>query len=141
MGNKDFYVLVCESKEKVYISRYEENLEKLCDIKYDDLDGLSMNVKEGSVTSTGCTLVINNTNKYEIPEDYYIQYKNGLVWLDLDTIGEKETPDKIYKDANLELKVEWRSMYGSLVKGNYRIVKKVSVNGMLVHYITASFEI
>lgn len=141
MGNKDFYVMVCESRENIYISRYEENLDNICGIKYDDLEGLSMEVKQDSITSSGCTLVINNTNKYEIPEDYIIQYRNGLVWLNLDTIGKKESSDKVYKDTNFELKVEWKSLYGSLVKGNYRIVKEVNVNGMIVHYITASFEI
>lgn len=141
MGNKDFYVMSCNKNETIYISKYEENLNDVCKVKYDDLDGISMEIKEGSVTSTGCTIVISNTKNYDVSENYYIQYKNGLLWLDLDTIGNKVNSDKVYKDSNIELKLEWKDTYRSLIKGNYRIVKNIKTNDKLIHNITASFEI
>lgn len=141
MGKKSFFAMSCNSNETIYISRYEENLKDVCNVKYDDLDGLSMNIKDNSVTADGCTLVIENTKNYEIPDDYYIQYKNGLVWLDLDTINSKVSSNKVYKDSSLELNLNWKNEYGSLIKGNYRIVKIIKVNDKLIHNITASFEI
>ena len=61
-GNDNFYVVSCNSLDNIhdiYVAEYRENLSGLCSIKIDDLDGVSMTMKD--ITTVGATLIITDT--------------------------------------------------------------------------------
>ena len=116
-------------------------------------DIVNMYVKEGTLTATSATIVIEDTNPNKIVygDDFYIEkYENGN-WDSVYTTGEDYAFNAMayYVDENgiLEMKCDWTHIYGSLPKGTYRIVKNVSfeanipVNGDEKFYIWTEFEI
>ena len=147
----DFYVMNCNSLDgikDIFVAKHKENLMDKCSYKYNDLEGVSMSIKEGTLTNKGVTVIITDTsnrdNIYGTPYriDKYIDggYKK------LDTIIEDYawTMQGYSVDENktLEFKVNWENLYGKLKKGKYRIVKDTSYAGEgTEHYITAEFEI
>ncbi len=104
----------------------EKNFEKI----------VNMYVKEGSQTSTGLTLIIENLTDFEVSygEAFYIEqynYKNNQ-WEKLKIINDNAAfiaiGYNVTKDNPRELKQTWDYMYGKLGKGTYRIVKDFSFN-------------
>ena len=104
----------------------EKNFEKI----------VNMYVKEGSQTSTGLTLIIENLTDFEVSygEAFYIEqynYKNNQ-WEKLKIINDNAAfiaiGYNVTKDNPRELKQTWNYMYGKLGKGTYRIVKDFSFN-------------
>ena len=97
---------------------------------------VNMYVKEGSQTSTGLTLIIENLTDFEVSygEAFYIEqynYKNNQ-WEKLKIINDNAAfiaiGYNVTKDNPRELKQTWDYMYGKLGKGTYRIVKDFSFN-------------
>jgi len=101
-------------------------------IKERDLnDVVNMYIKEGTLTKTGLTIVIEESIDYDISygEPFWLEkynYRNNTyekLPLISDNCGfilpaYSATPDK-----PLEIKQDWTCMYGSLDKGTYKIVK------------------
>ncbi len=97
-------------------------------------DIVSMSIKEGTLTSSSATVIIEEKEDYNIiyGEPFWIEKydsKNNT-YTKLDYSDENcafnlpaysATPDK-----PLELKQDWSCMYGKLSKGTYRLVKEVS---------------
>ena len=129
-----------------------------CEMIYDhDLnDTVDFYVKEGTLTKSSATFILEN--KY----DYHIGYGESF-WIEKydskthDFQALKNTTDNncafnmigynLTKDSKVELKQDWSCMYNELDKGLYRIVKNVSFNSDTpitedsVYYIWAEFEI
>lgn len=150
-GNEDFYVIECDNFDgikDVFVAKNKENIINKCSIKIDDLDGVSMAIKDGSLTRVGATIIITDTSKREnIYGDYYRidKWINGE-WEELDTIIDNYAFNMIGYTVNsdniLELVVDWEWLYGKLEDGKYRIVKDTSEIGEgTKHYITAGFTI
>lgn len=150
-GLNDFYVINCNSLDgikDIFIAKHKENLMNKCSYKYNDLEGVSMFIKEGTLTNKGVTVIITDTsnrdNIYGTP--YSIdKYENGG-FKKLDTIIDDYawTMPGYYVGENntLEFKVNWEKLYGKLEKGKYRIIKETSYAGEGTnHYITAEFVI
>ena len=150
-GMNDFYVMNCNSLDgikDIFVAKHKENLMDKCSYKYNDLEGVSMSIKEGTLTNKGVTVIITDTsnrdNIYGTP--YSIdKYEDGE-FKKLDTIIDDYawTMQGYSVDENntLEFKVNWENLYGKLKKGKYRIVKDTSYAGEgTKHYITAEFEI
>lgn len=150
-GMNDFFVINCNSLDgikDIFVAKHKENLMDKCSYKYDDLEGVSMSIKEGTLTNKGVTVIItdmsNRDNIYGTP--YRIdKYEDGE-FKKLDTIIDDYawTMQGFSVDENntLELKADWEWLYGKLKKGKYRIVKDTSYAGEGTnHYITAEFEI
>jgi len=90
-GNKDFYVIVCNSYagiKDIFVAKNINSLNDKCTIKIDDLDGVTMSIKEGTLTNVGATIVIKDissrNNMYGEP--YRIDKHEDGEWKVLDTI-------------------------------------------------------
>lgn len=106
------------------------------------LDGISINIKENTLSMDGATIVItdlsNMNNTYG--EWFRIDKKEKGNWKNLKPIIDNYAFNLIgyHVDSNnkLELEHDWHWLYGSLSKGKYRIVKEVNNK-----YIAIEFDI
>ncbi|WP_047985871.1 immunoglobulin-like domain-containing protein [Ornithinibacillus californiensis] len=113
------------------------------------LDGVTMNVKEETVSATGLTVTFeNNTDKQCIySEDFLLEKKIDGKWYQvpviLDNYGFNEPGYEI--NPSSEWTVDWEWLYGSLDSGEYRIVKSVlgfrGTGDYDEHHLTAEFTI
>lgn len=151
-GNEDFYVISCNSTygiKDIYVAKHLESITDKCILKINDLEGVSMTIKEGTLTKTGATVIITDTSDREniYGNPYRIDKFENSEWNPLDIIYEGNyawTTIGYYKDENnkLEFTINWKLLYGELKKGKYRIVKDTSTQGEATsHYITAEFII
>lgn len=151
-GNKDFYVIVCNSTDgikDIFVAKNINSLNDKCNIKTNDLDGVTMTIKEGTLTNVGATVVIidksSRNNIYGEP--YRIDQFIDGEWVELDVVIEgnyafTSIGYTVDEDNKLELKINWEWLYGKLKPGKYIIVKDTSYPGQgTSHYITAEFEI
>lgn len=151
-GNDNFYVIVCNSIDNIkdiYVAKYKESLNDKCSIKIDDLDGVSMTIKEGTLTKESATIIITDTsnrkNIYGTP--YRIDKLENGFWKELEVVikgnyGWNSIGYYVDKNNKLELDINWKWLYGTLESGKYRIVKDTSEQGEgTTHYITAEFVI
>lgn len=103
---------------------------KTCE-ELDLADGISLSIKDGTLSKTGATIIItsNSDNKYQTGRDYRIdKFTNGN-WNKLKLNNEMVVVSdaiNIENDNPLEFVINWERYYGTLDKGKYRIVKNVS---------------
>ena len=105
------------------------------DIRYDDLETfindrpIHMYLKEGALSPTGATFVLNNltNNEYTFGDPYTLQRKTNGGWEDIEIIIENYGFDSIGHmlpaKENKEVFVDWEWLYGELSPGDYRIYK------------------
>ena len=98
-----------------------------------EVEGVSMTIKKGTLTKTGATVIITdiNENKYDYGSSFRIDTKKDNTWVEVEKIGDTAFNMIAYsvdKNNKLELKQDWSYIYGELDKGEYRIVKDVCVN-------------
>lgn len=94
------------------------------------IDNLSMEIKNGTLTNKGLTLIIrDNTNDvYVFGQEFYVEKQENDVWSKVKEIHTDYSFNEMAyyaKEGKLELNQDWEYMYGTLGKGTYRLVKKV----------------
>lgn len=95
------------------------------------LEGVSMTVKEESVTSKGATIILSNTTNKNIEygESYSLQRFEDGKWNNVPYIIENwafnDVAYTLEKDTPREFTIEWSWLYGSLEAGKYQIIKGV----------------
>lgn len=120
--------------------------------KVNDLKGVTMTVKEGTVSPTGLTLVLENNSQKECiySESFLLEEKSNDQWYQVPVVIEGDYGfDDIAYPLNLgdkgEWQVNWEWLYGILDKGEYRIIKDVlnfKENGEFdTHYLAAEFTV
>ena len=114
------------------------------------LDGVAMNVEEGTVSSKGLTITFeNNTDKRCLySEDFLLEKKIEGKWYQVPfvpgaTYGFNEPGYEL--NSQSEWTVDWEWLYGSLDTGEYRIVKGVldvrKPGDYDEYYLTAEFKL
>ena len=100
-----------------------------------EIEGISMAIKENSLTNKEATIIIKDTNKkgtYIYGDSFWIDKKENDNWISLTTIGKNCGFNDIAYYTNdeglLELKQNWDCMYGGLEAGTYRLVKDISLD-------------
>lgn len=117
-----------------------------------NLEGVTMIVKEGTVTSTGLTVTFeNNYNKQIIYGEYYLlEKKIKGTWYQVPFAfdGNPAFNDIGYSlDSSVakEWQVKWEGLYGSIDHGEYRIVKEMldfrNAGGYDKYHLTAEFTV
>jgi len=115
-------------------------------VKVHHIDGVSMKIKEGSLTDTSMVIIIEDLNneKYTFRQEFYIEKKESDRWKKLEVItdnyGFNEMGYLVVDDNLLEMKQDWSNMYGKLLKGNYRLVKNIYKNSNKL-YFSVEFKI
>ena len=149
-GNENFYVMVCNSLDNVkdiFVAKNKDILHNICTLKIDDLKGVSMAIKENTLTNTGATVIITDTSNRDniYGNSYKIEKKENGVWIELKPKNDMFFTDIGYvvgEDHTLEFDINWEYFYGKLESGEYRILKDTREAGEGVnHYITAEFMI
>jgi len=117
-----------------------------------NFDGVTMIVKEGTMSSAGLTVLFeNNSDKECIYGEYFLlEKKIGEIWYKVpvafegnyafEAIGYVAAPSEIS-----EWTIDWDWLYGNLDTGEYRIVKDISdfrnTGDYDKYYLTAEFSV
>lgn len=114
------------------------------DIKIED-SNVTLKVKEDTLTKTGATFILENNKNtiinYTIA--YEIEAKRDNKWYKLGIIN--EFIEEIYEvDAKStdQIIIDWKNSYSKLPKGEYRVIKEITVPSTLeLFYVAGEFTI
>lgn len=132
----DTYYCV-KDKDIVTVSWHYKTSKFTCPIdnvnELDEVEGVSMVIKDGTLTRRGATVIITDTSgaDYTYGEEYRIdKYEDGE-WEELEVIIKgnyawNSIGYQVDKNNKLELDVNWEWLYGRLDDGYYRIVKSIN---------------
>ncbi len=121
----------------------QKEKEKISTIKITENNDITLAIKDGTLTSTGATLILNNNSDktYTYSNDYGIEFKQNDNWYELKGELIVEVPIlTINAHESKEIKIGWENSYGKLKKGTYRLIKSVGFNDKNF-YIAEEFEI
>lgn len=109
--------------------------------KTNQVDGVSIEIREGTLTNTGATIIITDTtNKdYSYGEPYRIDKKENGKWREAPRVIEDAffNEPAYLPDENNEIvrEVNWKWIYGELAPGTYRFVTAVSDKEISVNFV------
>lgn len=94
-------------------------------------DGITMYIKDNTLTDIGCTVVIQDVNKDDVFGSWYrIDKKIDEEWQELkpiiDNYGFDSMGYKVNDDGIIEFEINWEWLYGKLDDGEYRIIKRIN---------------
>ena len=149
--SKNFKKIFIISIFMVLVIGISATIEKIVESsnKYEmnSIDGISMVIKENTLTKTGMSVVIIDTTNYKNVYggscDYRIDRRLNNKWEEVKKI--KNFPSYLqssYVDENnkLEIDIDWSKTYGELEKGEYRLVKSTEIENK-VYEFSVEFEI
>ena len=107
-------------------------------------EDITMEIKEGTLTKTGATIVItdlsgkNNT----FSKEFRVDQKRGGKWYTLKDKSKNEVDVMPGQQENkkLEQELNWEKNYGTLSDGYYRIVKKINNKDIVVEFEIESLK-
>lgn len=130
---KDIVTVSWHSKKSKFTCPIDNVHEIKKENKVENIDGITMTIKEGTLTNTSATIIITDTtnNKNTYGSYYRIDKFENNQWQELEIIhkGNHAWTSIGYlvdKDNELEMDINWLVLYGELDKGTYRIVKEVN---------------
>lgn len=110
--------------------------------------GVSLSVKEDTLTKVSATLILKNDSDVEVEygEPYEIEIKKDGEWHKINVELNFNLPAYILKsNTTKEIELEWQNGYGKLASGDYRIIKGINVekeDGTFeIFYVSAEFTI
>lgn len=128
--------------EDRYANLTTEQINKL--VKDRSIDNVSLQIKEGTLTREGVTIIIADKNDYPYvySENYTLEKLENGEWKTLEptTLDSRDLGHKANNDGIVEMDINWKQGYGELEDGKYRISKQV-IEGNPDTVISAEFEI
>lgn len=127
-----------------------------CSTKIDELIGnessimietneITLKVKEDTLTKDGATFVLENNREQVITynEAYKIEIKKDNKWYELNIIIEFVDASYELEPKNAdEITIDWSESYLTLPKGEYRLIKEVTIPDTLeLFYVASTFTI
>lgn len=95
-----------------------------------EINGISMTIKDGTLTNKEVTVIINDTNgkgTYVYGTEFWIEKKEDDNWVSPEKTDNNcaftQVAYYVGDDGLLEFNQNWECMYGKLKKGTYRLVK------------------
>ncbi len=94
------------------------------------LEGVTMKLKDNTLTKSGATIIITDKNKtkYTYEEYYKLEKRIDHIWYELKPRGDvlfNEMGYLVDDNNELEMNIDWSKAYGNLTSGKYRIIKKI----------------
>lgn len=88
-------------------------------------ENVSLNIKEGTLTESGATLVIEDKNEHPFCYDYNysIEKRESRTWRTIGNYYDVNESAFCREDGIYEIKTDWSKVCGKLEKGEYRISK------------------
>ena len=94
------------------------------------VDKVSLQIKEGTLTKEGATIVITDRNDYTYSygEDYTIQKLENGEWKDLRSANYNinDIAHLTTENGQVIMELNWKDRYGELKKGKYRVVMEIN---------------
>lgn len=109
--------------------------------KMNQVAGVSIKIKEGTLTNTGATIIITDTTdkNYSYGEPYRIDKKENGKWKEAPKVIEDAffNMPAYYPDENNEIvrEINWEWIYGKLKPGTYRFVTNASDKNISVEFV------
>ena len=110
--------------------------------------GVSLTVKENTLTETGATLILKNDSDVDVEygNPYEMEIKKDGKWHKINVELNFTLPAYVLKAKETkELELNWENGYGKLASGDYRIIKSIDVekaDGTFdTFYVSAEFTI
>lgn len=109
--------------------------------KMNQVNGISIKIKEGTLTNTGATFIITDTTdkNYSYGEPYRIDKKENGKWKEAPRVIEDAffNEPAYLPDENNQIirKVNWEWIYGKLQPGTYRFVTDASDEKISVTFV------
>lgn len=109
--------------------------------KMNQVDGVSIKIKEGTLTNTGATFIITDTTdkNYSYGEPYRIDKKENGKWIEAPKVIEDAffNEPAYQPDENNEIvrEINWEWIYGKLKPGTYRFVTNASDENISVTFV------
>ncbi len=110
--------------------------------------GVSLTIKENTLTETGATLILKNDSDVDVEygNPYEMEIKKDGEWHKINVELNFTLPAFILKSKETkELELNWENGYGKLASGDYRIIKSIDVeksDGTFdTFYVSAEFTI
>lgn len=110
-----------------------------------DASGVSLTIKSGTLTNTSATVIITDENnqKTSYGQWFRIDKKENNTWKEVDKISDNYAfialAYNVGEDGTLEMKQDWKDLYGELESGTYRLVKQINDN--VTKYFWVEFTI
>lgn len=128
--------------EDRYANLTTEQINEL--VKDRSVDNVSLQIKEGTLTREGVTIIIADKNDYPYvySENYTLEKLENGEWkvLEPTTLDSRDLGHKANNEGIVEMDINWKQGYGELENGKYRISKQV-IEGNPDTVISAEFEI
>lgn len=120
--------------------------------EYDDvnnIDKVSMTIKDGTVSSAGLTIILKNDSdiEYGYGQYYLLEKKIKGKWYKVPVTRNDAFEDIAYllvPGENIEWDIKWVGIYGNLDNGEYRIIKEVfnyTEENSIEYILAAEFKI
>lgn len=110
--------------------------------------GVSLSIKENTLTNTGATLVLKNDSDVDVQygNPYEIEIKKDREWHKINVELNFTLPAYLLNSKETkEIEFNWENGYGKLAAGDYRIIKSIDVeieDGTFeTFYVSAEFTI
>ena len=110
--------------------------------------GVSLSVVDKTLSNIGGTFILKNDNKNEIIfyEPYELEIKKDGQWHEITIqIDFIEIANVLKSQDSYEIEINWEETYGELPKGEYRLIKEISVlneNGSFENsYVSVEFTL
>ena len=110
--------------------------------------GISLSIKENTLTETGATLILKNDSDVDVQygNPYEIEIKKDGEWHKINVELNFTLPAfSLKSNETKELELSWENGYGKLVLGDYRIIKSIDIekeDGTFeTFYVSAEFTI
>lgn len=116
------------------------------------LDNVNIEIKKETLTKKGATVIITNKSDSKIAfgEYYRIDKKEDQKWTKMKSINKNDLMilniNEIEGEKSIEKNIDWSELYGTLRKGDYRLVKEIygqkQTDGVTIgEYIAVEFII
>ena len=126
--------------------KVNERLERVAEAENRNAGNVKIEVIKDTITPTGGTIRITDNNEYPYiwREDYMLKIKENGVWEDvekLEDIDFDQTPFNLNENNQVEQKLNWTKLYGTLPKGTYMIQKFTYTSNEDLYLDSNEFEI
>lgn len=108
-------------------------------------EDITMEIKEGTLTKTGATIVITDLSSKNntFSKEFRIDQKRGGKWYTLKDKSKNKVnvvAGQQEENKKLEQELNWEKNYGTLSDGYYRIVKKINNKDIVVEFKIESLK-
>jgi len=131
-GDKGYKKVLEKTEDGKWVKPSENEIKDIAELN--EVKGVTMTIKEGTLTRTGATIIITDlSGKDNVYGNWYrIDKKENGIWQELDIIFEGNYGCNLIgyspnENNQLEMDVNWEDLYGKLESGEYRLVKETSI--------------